>query len=74
MTNIDGKHSKTPYLHVNTKTHVKQVQKWSKIHFFSDRQNIENTDFNPLYRQILVRVKGDQIYYMCCSTVQYQQL
>ena len=34
MTNIDGKHSKTPYSHVKHKNTRKQVQKWSKIHFF----------------------------------------
>jgi len=66
---------KPPYLHVKHKnTRKTGYNNGRKYTFFSDRQNIENTDFNPLYRQILVRVKGDQIYYMCCSTVQYQQL
>ena len=43
MTNIDGKHSKPPYLHVKHKNTRKTGTKWSKIHFFSDRQNIENS-------------------------------
>ena len=54
---------------IGENTLFSQIDKILKMHsrfveqipfyFFS----VSRTDFNPLYRQILVRVKGDQIYY-----------
>ena len=39
MTNVDEKHSKPPFLHVQRENTRKTG---TKIHFFSDRQNIED--------------------------------